>query len=444
MNKSIYFSSLGCPKNLVDSEVMLGRLVSAGWNVVPNQTDADCIVVNTCGFIESAVEEGIDNILELAQEKEKGRCRRLIVAGCLPQRYGEALLQELPEVDLFLGTGAFNEIVPAVEGTLGANKIFLPLPENASSTLPLWKARIRSTPGYTAYLKVAEGCSNRCSYCIIPQLRGALRSRPIDEILEEARFLADNGVRELILVAQETTCYGVDLYGKSRLSLLLAELAKIPEFFWIRFLYCHPDRVDEELVERVAMCETLCNYFDIPIQHISEPILKRMGRPSNAKKILGLFRDIRNKIPDAALRTTLMVGFPGETEEDFNKLLNMLEEAQFDHVGVFPYSNENDLPSCRLRKHISEEVKEERRSIVMSMQARISKQKNQKRVGKTYKAVIEGYSEETDLLLKARTYFQAPDIDGLTYISQGKADIGQWVDVLITEAHEYDLIGEIL
>ena len=442
-NKTVYFVSLGCPKNLVDSEIMLGRLVEAGWKITRDEHEADCIVVNTCSFIQPAVEESIDTILEMARLKKEGVCKRLVVVGCFPQRYGDALIKELPEVDLFLGTSAFGRIVQGVEGEKIGPRMILPSPLEASGQIGP-RSRVRTTPPYTAYLKIADGCSNRCTYCIIPKLRGPYRSRPMPDILDEARRLVDSGVGELILVAQDTTAYGTDLHDNTNLTVLLEALAQIPGLVWLRFLYGHPDRIDEPLMDTVARFDNICNYFDIPIQHISEIILKRMGRPHNRQKTLDLFERIRAHIPGAALRTTLIVGFPGETEKDFDQLVGLVEQVRFDHLGVFVYSDEADLPASALKDHVPDAIKEKRRDILMLRQAAISKKRNQEYVGTTFTVLVEGYAKETEFLLQGRAPFQAPDIDGVVYISRGTANQGEWVDVRVTEAFEYDLVGEIV
>jgi ribosomal protein S12 methylthiotransferase len=442
-NKTVYFVSLGCPKNLVDSEIMLGRLVEAGWKITRDEHEADCIVVNTCSFIRPAVEESIDTILEMARLKKEGTCKRLVVVGCFPQRYGDALIKELPEVDLFLGTGAFGRILQGVEGGKSGPRMILPSPLEASGQID-WLSRVCTTPPYTAYLKIADGCSNHCTYCIIPKLRGPYRSRPMPDILDEARRLVDSGVGELILVAQDTTAYGMDLEDDTNLTVLLEALAQIPGLVWLRFLYGHPDRIDDHLIDTVARFDNICNYFDIPIQHISETMLKRMGRPHDSKKTLDLFERIRTHIPKAALRTTLIVGFPGETEKDFDQLVDLVEHVRFDHLGVFVYSDEADLPASVLKDHVPNAIKEKCRDILMSRQAAISRKRNQEYVGTTCKVLVEGYAKETDFLLQGRTFFQAPDIDGVVYISKGTANQGEWVDVRMTEAFEYDLLGEIV
>jgi ribosomal protein S12 methylthiotransferase len=439
----VHFISLGCPRNLVDTEIMLGRLLEAGHTIVPEESEADCVAVNTCSFIEPAVTESIDVMLEMGAWKQQCEGRRLIVVGCLPQRYGVDLAKAVPEVDVFLGTGAFERIVGAAEGSLNGRRIVLPDPGQVpiqDSSLP----RFYTTAPHTAYLKIAEGCSNRCTYCIIPKLRGPHQSRPMAQVLSETTFLVESGVKELILVAQNTTAYGKDLGLGYGLEHLLERLTHISGLAWVRVLYGHPDHVTESLIEVIASHDELCSYFDIPIQHISQPILKRMGRRNNSAAIFELFEGIRRKIPDAALRTTLMVGFPGESDHDFESLLDLVERVRFDHLGAFVYSNETDLPSNALKNHVPDAVKQERFDRLMSRQAEISKENNEKYVGKTLQVLVEGPAEGTDSLLKGRTYFQAPEIDGLVYIHEGSAEPGTFTHVRIAEAYEYDLRGAIV
>lgn len=442
MAEKVHLVSLGCPKNLVDSEIMLGRLSEEGIEFASDVGEAECIIVNTCAFIEPATMESIETILKLAHLKVHGRCKRLIVTGCLPQRYGNEIVSTLPEVDIFLGTGAFDQIVSAVNGRLEGT-CYIPRPDQAEIELS-GVPRICTTPSHFAYLKIAEGCSNRCTYCIIPRLRGSYRSRPIRDVVEEASKLAGMGVRELILVAQDTTAYGSDLNGRYTLADLLMELARIPELIWIRVLYGHPDRITDELLESFISQDKICRYFDIPVQHASRSILRRMGRSYGPNRIKDLFIRIRERVPDAVLRTTFLVGFPGETEEDFKQLLDMIEEVRFDHLGAFAYSHASDLPSGSLNDSVPEAVKQDRLDRIMSCQSVLSKERNQRYVGEVLKVVVEGYAEETELLLQGRAWFQAPEIDGVVYINKGNANVGDWVDVLITEAFEYDLLGEIL
>jgi ribosomal protein S12 methylthiotransferase len=373
--------------------------------------------------------------------KQQHDRRRLVVVGCLPQRYGRDLVEELPEVDIFLGTGAFERIVGAVEGRLNGKRILLP-PTARIQIQDLSVPRFRTTPPHTAYLKIAEGCSSRCTYCIIPKLRGPQQSRPMEQVLSEANFLVESGVKELILVAQNTTAYGKDLGLGYGIEHLLEKLTHISGLAWVRLLYGHPDHMTDAVMDVVASHSKLCSYFDIPVQHISQPILKRMGRRDNVPALFDLFERIRKKIPDAVLRTTLMVGFPGESDRDFESLLDLVERVRFDHLGVFLYSDEKDLPSSALSNHVPNDVKQERFNRIMSRQADISREKNQRYVGKTLQVLVDGPAEGADaLLLTGRTYFQAPEIDGLVYIHEGLAEPGTFTHVRITEAGEYDLRG---
>jgi len=422
---------------------MLGRLLEAGHTITSDESEADAVVVNTCSFIEPAVNESIDVILEMGAWKQQCDGRRLIVVGCLPQRYGMDLIKALPEVDVFLGTGAFDRIVGAADGSLNGRRVLLPHP-GCRPVQDLSRPRFRTTASHTAYLKIAEGCSGRCTYCIIPKLRGRHRSRPMEQVLTEARSLAESGVTELILVAQNTTAYGEDLGLGYGLSHLLERLAEISGLAWVRVLYGHPDDMTDPIIETIARHDRLCSYFDIPIQHASEPILKSMGRRHNSADILALFERIRKKVPDAVLRTTLMVGFPGESDHDFECLLHLIERVRFDHLGAFIYSNEKDLPSSALKNHVPDEVKQERFERLMFRQLEISRENNQKYVGKTLQVLIEGSDGETDFALEGRTSFQAPDIDGMVYINKGVAEPGTFVHVQITEAYEYDLVGAIV
>ncbi|MBW1859743.1 MAG: 30S ribosomal protein S12 methylthiotransferase RimO [Deltaproteobacteria bacterium] len=437
----IHFISLGCPRNLVDTEIMLGQLIEAGHTILSDPSGADCVVVNTCSFIEPAVDESIDVILEMGEWKKQTDGGRLIVAGCLPQRYGADLIKTLPEVDVFLGTGGFDRIVLAAEGSLNGKRVVLPNPGRApvqDSSLP----RFQTTPSHTAYLKIAEGCSSRCTYCIIPKLRGPHRSRPMQEVLSEARFLVESGVKELILVAQNTAAYGRDLGLDNGLAHLLEALTRISGLAWIRVLYGHPDYMSDALIEVVGSHRQLCSYFDIPVQHISESILKRMGRHYDSSTIFELFERIRNKVPDAALRTTLLVGFPGESDDDFERLLNLVERVRFDHLGAFVYSDNKDLPSSALSNHVPEVTKQERLDLLMLLQRDISKDNSQQYVGKTLQVLIDGPVEGTDAL-RGRTCFQAPEIDGMVYVSRKGAEPDAFARVRITEAGEYDLRGVI-
>ncbi len=454
----LYLLSLGCARNLVDSEIMLGRIKRAGWTIVEEPEDADAIVVNTCSFIEDAADESIEMILELAQYKQAGSCRRLVVAGCLPERYREEIAGQMPEVDAFLGTGAYDQIVAAVEGAYPSGGCLLPDPDRKP-------AQDKDAPralseSHMAYLKVAEGCSRHCTYCIIPKLRGKKRSRPPQEVIVEAQDLLDAGVKELVLVAQDTTSYGKDLQPTVNLSQLIESLAGLPvnskrqsgayvdgsaaDHAWIRILYGHPESIDDAFIKTVASHPNVCSYFDIPIQHVSSSILKRMGREYTRGDLHRLFDKIRFQVPDAVLRTTLILGFPGETEKDFESLLRFIEDIRFDHLGVFLYSDSGDLPSHALPEHVPAGVAQERYDQLMSCQLDISAQNYQKYIGQTLEVLVEEAVE--DRLYAGRTAFQAPEVDGMTYIKfaegQTEAKTGSFVRIKVTDAMEYDLIGD--
>lgn len=435
--------SLGCPKNLVDAEVMLGYLSRAGYAVTTDETQADIIIVNTCSFIKEAKQESIDTILDLADRKHDGHCKLLIVTGCLPQRYQEELATELPEVDIFVGTGDYPRIVEIIaEKRTSSDQLCYTGDPNFvyNDELP----RLQSSPHYTAYLKIAEGCSNRCAYCVIPMLRGDHRSRPLESLLIEARQLVEGGVKELNLIAQDITAYGRDLPDTPSLELLIKELAKLEGLRWIRLLYAYPDGVTDSLIELIKTEPKVCKYLDLPIQHISDPILKRMLRRSGEEEIRTLIAKLRSEIPDIAIRTSLIVGFPGETPEDFKKLLQFVEETRFDRLGVFCYSREEGTPAADMPDQVSERIKRERHKKLMRTQARVSFKHNRALVDSEEEVLVEGYSEETELLLKGRSSRQAPDVDGLVYITAGNANVGDIVRLKITDSSDYDLIGEII
>ncbi|MGD8368794.1 MAG: 30S ribosomal protein S12 methylthiotransferase RimO [Desulfobacterales bacterium] len=441
--KTVHMVSLGCARNRVDSEQMLGLLSGAGWRITEDPAEAEVIVVNTCSFITPAAEESIDTILELAEYKEKGRCRRLIVAGCLPERYRQDLAETLPEVDAFLGTGAFHRIVEAA-GVAAPGGCLLPDPESAPMEAP-GAFRVRST-AHVAYLKIAEGCSRRCTYCIIPTLRGRQRSRPVAEIEAEARRLIASGARELVLIAQDTTRYGVDLAPPEDFSTLLEHLADLsgrqpgPYRPWLRFLYGHPESLTDPVIRIVAAREEICSYFDIPVQHASPSVLKAMGRGYGPEAIRRMAERIRSDCPGAAIRTTVIVGFPGETEKDFIRLSDLVSEIRFDHLGVFLYSDAADLPSHRLPEHVPAALAQERYHRIMSQQALISSEKNRRHIGRSHSVLIE---EAVDAaLFSGRTRFQAPEVDGVTYVRGEGLVPGDFVRVRITSAEEYDLMGE--
>ena len=438
MNK-VSLASLGCSKNLIDSEQMLGLLKQAGYEIVENEEDADIIIVNTCTFIESAKMESIECILELAQYKNSGRCRHLIVTGCMAQRYKEQVLGEIPEVDAVIGTNEYDKIVDVIQGLerdKSAN-LFCAETPLLCETVP----RIRTTPDYTAYLKIAEGCDNHCTYCVIPSIRGRYRSRSRESILSEARGLAASGVKELVVIAQDTTRYGMDLYGSYCLPALLKQLCSIDGIEWVRVHYCYPELVTDELISVFEKEQKLCNYFDIPIQHCSDNILKRMGRRTNKKQITELISKIRKQLPDAVIRTSLIVGFPGETDEEFEELRKFVEEIGFERLGVFAYSREEDTPAYNFDNQLSEEEKLLRQEILMMVQSEISQRSNDARIGDTVQVLVEGRDE----IIKSyygRTYADSIEIDGKVFFKCSKAlKCGEFVDVKIEQALEYDLFG---
>ncbi len=435
--------SLGCPKNLVDSEVMLGHLPQDRYEIILDESQADIIVVNTCAFINDAKEESIDTILEVADYKENGNCKLLVVAGCLPQRYQNVLKEQLPEVDLFLGTSEGAQIVELIEQQLHSDapiqKIGKPNYLYDHET-----PRVNSSPTYSSYVKIAEGCSNHCSYCIIPQLRGKLRSRSIASVVQEARNLASQGVTEIVLIAQDITDYGTDRNDGATLEKLLIELVRIDKIVWIRLLYAYPDGISDELIELIATEEKICNYLDLPLQHIDDQLLTEMNRHLDEQQTRGLVQRLRDRIPDLTLRTSFIVGFPGETHEQFDKLLKFVKEGHFERVGVFRYSREEGTVAAKLPGQVPARTKTSRLNKLMKAQARVSFNKNRALVGRTEQVLVEGLSEETDLLLKGRSARQAPDIDGQYLITSGVADVGEYVQLKITDSSEYDLIGEII
>lgn len=438
-------SNLGCARNLVDSEVMAGKLAHAGFTIIPAPAKADIIIVNTCSFIASAVDESVDEILELAEFKKTGQCKRLIVAGCLPERFREALADSLPEVDVFLGTGAYHKIADILARPEKPGACLLPSP----AALPLQRhdtRRIPSTKGM-AYLKATEGCNRHCTYCMIPGLRGTLRSRTMEDIETEARHLIAAGFKELVIIGQDTGCYGQDLepnvQSQVRLPQLLERLAKISPDTWIRFLYGSPDTTDEKLVRAVAAHENICAYFDIPVQHVASRILKRMGRRYDENDLFRMIETIRNMIPEAAIRTTMMVGFPGETDRDFEQMMEFIQTVRFDHLGAFVYSDDKTLPSHRLSGHVPEKTAQERHHLLMNAQAEISAEKNQAHIGHTYPVLVEEQLEPG--LFAGRSFFQAPEVDGIVYIdADNNAVVGEFANIRITDALEYDLRGDTI
>ncbi len=444
MNK-IFMVSLGCPKNLVDSELMLGALTQNGYVVSDSPEDASLIIVNTCGFIKSAVEEAIDEILELSTLKKNHPELTLVVTGCLVQRYGDDLREALPEVDLFLGTDGFVDLPAKLQKLHNAPQSKINLTPMPDFLMDSSLAREVSTPNYRAYLKISEGCSNNCAYCLIPSLRGRLRSRPVDDLLKEAQRLERSGVKELTLVGQDVTAYGVDL-GKDgdKLPNLLGGLLEHTNIPWLRMLYLYPNRLNSQLLDLMAANPRLLPYFDIPLQHASDRILAGMNRPYKQKDVIELLSKIRSAIPEAAIRSTFIVGFPGETEADILELEDFLRQSKLNHVGVFAYSNEDGCAAADLPDHCPEELKEERRARIMALQKDISWAQNKLRIGQVESVLVEGVSKETDLLLEGRTRHQAVEIDGCTYINSGICNPGDIVNLRITEALPYDLVGEII
>ena len=438
----ILFISLGCDKNLVDSEVMLGMLTGKGYEITDDENEADVVDVNTCCFIGDAKEESIHNILEMAELRKAGDIKALIVTGCLAQRYKEEVQTEIPEVDAIIGTTAIDAIVETLEDVLagqGHNHI-----EDINRTPVYDKSRIVTTGGHYAYLKIAEGCDKRCSYCIIPKVRGNYRSIPMESLLEEARKLVEFGAKELILVAQETTLYGKDLYGEKSLPRLLHELCKIDGLYWIRILYCYPEEITDELIETIRTEEKVCHYLDIPIQHASDNILKRMGRRTNQAELRDMIARLRERIPDICLRTTLITGFPGETQEDHEELMAFVDEMEFDRLGVFTYSAEEDTPAAEFEDQIEEEIKKDRQAEIMELQQEIAFEKAENAVGRTVLAMIEGRLPDENAYA-ARTYMDAPNVDGLVFVQTSRELMtGDFVKVKITGSYEYDLIGEIV
>lgn len=446
--KSVHFVSLGCPKNLVDSEMMLGSLSGDGYNVAAHPEEAQTVVINTCGFIEDSKKESIQKILEATSLKEKGVVEKVVVTGCLVQRYKDDLVNEIPEVDLFIGSGEFqniNKILKNYEEGNQQKKFFnLPTFLQESET-----PRINSQPKHRAYLKISEGCLKRCAFCAIPHIRGNLQSRKLNSIVAEAEKLANAGVKELLIISHDFTDFGWDLRRKDPLSVespenLLLALEKVDGIKWIRLLYLYPDRISDEMLSIIKNSKKIVKYFDIPLQHISTSVLKSMNRKMTKEDIVLVLNKIRSEIPDAVIRTQFILGFPGETDADFNELLEFVKEQKFDRVGAFQYSQEEGTVAGKMTNQIDEKVKKKRHDILMKAQNKISENIMKAHIGKTYTVVVEGYSEETDLLLQGRNSFQAPDIDGVTLINSGTAKVGDFVQVKITDALDYDLVGEIV
>ena len=439
---NILFVSLGCDKNLVDSEVMLGLLANHGHQMVDSEEDADVIVVNTCCFINDAKEESIQTILEMAEYKKTGSIKALIVTGCLAQRYKQEIMDEIEEVDAVLGTTSYDKIVEVIDEALQGHKSLELTDIDALPTVE--SKRLVTTGGHFAYLKIAEGCDKHCTYCIIPKIRGNFRSVPMERLIKEARDLVEQGVKEIILVAQETTLYGVDLYGKKSLHVLLKELCKIGGLRWIRILYCYPEEITDELIQVIKEEDKICNYLDIPIQHASDGVLKRMGRRTSKQQLIDTVNKLREEIPDIALRTTLITGFPGETEEQHEELMEFVDEMEFDRLGVFTYSPEEDTPAATMSDQIEESVKEDRQAEIMELQQEIAFDLAERMIGKEVIVMFEGKVADENVYV-GRTYMDAPNVDGLIFVETNEELMsGDFAKVRITGALEYDLIGELI
>lgn len=431
--------SLGCPKNQVDGEVLLAKLADAGFKIVNTIEDSDIMIVNTCGFIEAAKTEAIETILEVAEYKNAGIISAIVVTGCLAERYKDDVLSELPEVDAVVGIGANSDIVKVCQKALCGistanfpNKCYLPLNEK----------RMLSTPPHWAYLKIAEGCDNRCAFCAIPGIRGKFRSRPMDEVIDEAKTLAAKGIKEVILIAQDTTKYGQDIYGEYKLAALLKELVKIDGIEWIRLYYCYPQRITDELIEVIRDNEKICSYIDVPLQHSDATVLRNMRRVGTGEDYKALIAKMRKEIPDLALRTTLMVGFPGETDEQFENLCAFIKDVKFDRMGCFAFSPEEDTPAYDMDNQLDDDVKNHRQEILMDLQYGISESLNKGRVGKTYKVIVDSVKDDVCV---GRSYMDSPEIDtGITFSSTPDIKIGDFVNVKITDVDGYDLVGEIV
>lgn len=446
--KKVHFVSLGCPKNLVDSEIMAGTLMKEGYEVTGDAEGADTVVVNTCGFIEDSKAESVQKILEMGDLKDQGQIKRLVVAGCLTQRYKDELVNELPEADLFVGSGEFQNIAKILKGHDSGltNKTFFNLPTYLQEE---HTPRVNSQPSHRAYIKISEGCMKRCSFCAIPLIRGNLQSRKIDSIIAEAKSLASQGTKELIIISHDFTDYGWDLRRKDPNALenpvnLLRALTEVEGIEWIRVLYLYPDGITPEMIQLIKTNKKLVKYFDMPLQHINNEVLKSMNRKMTREEIETVLMNIREEIPEAVIRTQFIVGFPGETDEAFAELLQFVREQEFDRVGCFMYSPEENTPGGKREDQIDPEIKQERHDALMALQQGISARKHQAFVGKVLTVLVEGHSEETELLLQGRFSGQAPDIDGVVLINDGTCEVGQFVQVRITESMEYDLIGEVV
>ena len=441
MNYKIGMISLGCPKNQVDAEHMLALMDAEGWEIVDYVDGCDAVIVNTCGFIDDAKKEAIENILDMVELKKEGVISKIIVTGCLAQRYKDEIVKEIPEVDAVIGIGANGDIIKTVEEVMSGVATIENYPPQCDLTLE--GQRILTTPHYWAYLKIGEGCSNRCTYCTIPSIRGNMRSRSMENVIDEAKQLAESGVKELILIAQDTTSYGLDLYGELKLPELLNELCKIDSIEWIRLLYCYPDRITDELIETMKNQEKVVNYIDLPLQHADDKILKAMNRRGDQALIRNVISKLRTEIPDVVIRTTFIVGFPGEGEEEFETLAEFVNEIEFDRLGVFTFSPQEGTPAFDMEDQVDEDIKTRRGEVIMQDQYSIMEEKNNEKIGKTYRVVVEDYDGYSDSYT-GRTYMDAPEIDGLVkFTSHKDLDIGDFVDVEIFDVEDYDLIGEV-
>ncbi|MDD2978734.1 MAG: 30S ribosomal protein S12 methylthiotransferase RimO [Hespellia sp.] len=439
---NILFVSLGCDKNLVDTEVMLGLLASRGHQMIDDETQADIIVVNTCCFIHDAKEESIQTILEMAEYKKEGRLKVLAVTGCLAERYRNEIVEEIPEVDVVLGTATYDKILEAIDEAL-TGRVVVEM-EDIDALPVVNTERLVTTGGHFAYLKIAEGCDKHCTYCIIPKIRGNFRSVPMERLVKEAEYLAEQGVKELILVAQETTLYGMDIYGEKSLPRLLRELCKIPQLRWIRVLYCYPEEITEELIQVIKEEAKICNYLDLPIQHANDTILKRMGRRTSKQELIDIIGKLRQEMPDITLRTTLITGFPGETKEQHEELMEFVDQMEFDRLGVFTYSPEEDTPAAEMPDQIEESVKEDRQAELMELQQEIAFEKADAMIGRELLVMIEGKVADENAYV-GRTYKDAPNVDGLIFVNtEEELMSGDFAKVKVSGALEYDLIGGIV
>lgn len=441
MSIKIFYVSLGCDKNLVDSEVMLGMMNDEGYVITSDENDADIIIVNTCSFIHDAKEESIETILEMAQYKETGNCKGLIVVGCLTERYREELMQEMPEVDGILGTSNYDEIITTIKKVLEKERVISFKDVNYSPQK--YNTRLTNATQAYAYLKIAEGCNNNCTYCIIPALRGNIRSRDIESLIEETKYLVSQGKKEIILVAQDTTKYGIDLYKEKRLPDLIKALCKIEDLEWIRLLYCYPEDISDELIDVIKAEDKVMKYIDIPIQHINDTVLKNMARKSNKQTIINVINRLRSNIEQICIRSTLIVGFPGETDEQFNELKSFVEETKLDRLGVFTYSKEEGTKAAKMKDQIKETIKKKRQKELMLIQQKISLEKNKEMIGRTIDVMIEGYLPDDEIYC-GRSYKDAPNVDGVVFVACNyELMTGQIIKVVVEQAKEYDLIGVV-